>query len=124
MKTGLFSIGLDTYWPQFHGLLDNLNGYHDHISNKLQDMGARIVDAGMVDTPEKAQEAAKLFKTEDVDIIFLFISTYALSSTVLPVVQKAKVPVVILNIQPVAQLDYEKFNAMGDKGKMTGYWLD
>ena len=124
MKTGLFSIGLDTYWPQFHGLLDNLNGYHDHISNKLQDMGARIVDAGMVDTPEKAQEAAKLFKTEDVDIIFLFISTYALSSTVLPVVQKAKVPVVILNIQPVAQLDYEKFNAMGDKGKMTGYWLE
>lgn len=124
MKTGLFSIGLDTYWPQFHGLLDNLNGYHDHISDKLQDMGARLVDAGMVDTPEKAQEAAKLFKTEDVDIIFLFISTYALSSTVLPVVQKAKVPVVILNIQPVAQLDYEKFNAMGDKGKMTGYWLE
>lgn len=124
MKTGLFSIGLDTYWPQFHGLLDNLNGYHDHISNKLQDMGARLVDAGMVDTSEKAQEAAKLFKTEDVDIIFLFISTYALSSTVLPVVQKAKVPVVILNIQPVAQLDYEKFNAMGDKGKMTGYWLE
>lgn len=124
MKTGLFSIGLDTYWPQFHGLLDNLNGYHDHISNKLQDMGANLVDAGMVDTPEKAQEAAKLFKTEDVDIIFLFISTYALSSTVLPVVQKAKVPVVILNIQPVAQLDYEKFNAMGDKGKMTGYWLE
>jgi L-arabinose isomerase len=87
-------------------------------------MGANLVDAGMVDTPEKAQEAAKLFKTEDVDIIFLFISTYALSSTVLPVVQKAKVPVVMLNIQPVAQLDYEKFNAMGDKGKMTGYWLE
>ena len=124
MKTGLFSIGLDTYWPQFDGLLDNLNGYHYHISNKLQGMGANLVDAGMVDTPEKAQEAAKLFKTEDVDIIFLFISTYALSSTVLPVVQKAKVPVVMLNIQPVAQLDYEKFNAMGDKGKMTGYWLE
>lgn len=124
MKTGLFSIGLDTYWPQFDGLLDNLNGYHYHISNKLKGMGANLVDAGMVDTPEKAQEAAKLFKTEDVDIIFLFISTYALSSTVLPVVQKAKVPVVMLNIQPVAQLDYEKFNAMGDKGKMTGYWLE
>lgn len=124
MKTGLFSIGLDTYWPQFDGLLDNLNGYHYHISNKLQGMGANLVDAGMVVTPEKAQEAAKLFKTEDVDIIFLFISTYALSSTVLPVVQKAKVPVVMLNIQPVAQLDYEKFNAMGDKGKMTGYWLE
>ena len=124
MKTGLFSIGLDTYWPQFDGLLNNLNGYHKHISQQLQNMGAELVDAGMVDTPEKAQDAAKLFKTEDVDIIFLFISTYALSSTVLPVVQKAKVPVVMLNIQPVAQLDYEKFNAMGDRGKMTGVWLE
>lgn len=124
MKTGLFSIGLDTYWPQFDGLLDNLTGYHKHISGKLQDMGASLVDAGMIDTPEKAQDAAKLFKTEDVDIIFLFISTYALSSTVLPVVQKAKVPVVMLNIQPVAQLDYETFNAIGDKGKMTGVWLE
>ena len=68
--------------------------------------------------------AADLFKREDVEIIFLFISTYALSSTVLPVVQKAKVPVVILNIQPVAQLDYDHFNAMDDRGKMTGVWLE
>ncbi|KMT64815.1 L-fucose/L-arabinose isomerase family protein [Catenovulum maritimum] len=124
MKTGLFSIGLDTYWPQFDGLLDNLNGYHNHISEQIKGMGAELVDAGMVDTPEKAQDAAKLFKTEDVEIIFLFISTYALSSTVLPVVQKAKVPIVMLNIQPVAQLDYDKFNAMGDRGKMTGVWLE
>ncbi|WP_016957759.1 L-fucose/L-arabinose isomerase family protein [Catenovulum agarivorans] len=124
MKTGLFSIGLDTYWLQFDGLLDNLNGYHNHISEQIKGMGAELVDAGMVDTPEKAQDAAKLFKTEDVEIIFLFISTYALSSTVLPVVQKAKVPIVMLNIQPVAQLDYEKFNAMGDRGKMTGVWLE
>jgi L-arabinose isomerase len=87
-------------------------------------MGTDIVDAGMVDSPERAREAAALFKTEDVDIIFLFISTYALSSTVLPVVQKAKVPVVLLNLQPVAQLDYEAFNALGDRGKMTGVWLE
>ena len=27
-------------------------------------------------------------------------------------------------LQPVAQLDYEKFNALGDRGKMTGIWLE
>jgi L-arabinose isomerase len=43
---------------------------------------------------------------------------------VLPVVQKTKVPVVMLNLQPVAQLDYEKFNALGDRGTMTGIWLE
>lgn len=124
MKTGLFSIGLDTYWDQFDGLLDNLNSYHAQIHDRIVAMGVDVIDAGMVDNPNKAQAAADLFKREDVEIIFLFISTYALSSTVLPVVRKAKVPVVILNIQPVAQLDYEKFNAMDDKGKMTGLWLE
>jgi L-arabinose isomerase len=124
MKIGLFSIGLDTYWDQFDGLLDNLNAYHAQIHDRIGAMGVEVIDAGMVDNPNKAQEAADLFKHEDVEMIFLFISTYALSSTVLPVVQKAKVPVVILNVQPVAQLDYDKFNAMGDKGKMTGVWLE
>jgi len=124
MKVGLFSIGLDTYWDQFDGLLDNLNSYHAQIHDRIAAMGVDVIDAGMVDNTNKAQLAADQFKREDVEVIFLFISTYALSSTVLPVVQKAKVPVVILNIQPVAQLDYDKFNAMDDKGKMTGVWLE
>ncbi len=124
MKAGFFSIGLDTYWPQFDGLLDNLNRYHAGIRDRIAGMGTDLVDAGMVDNVEKAGGAATLFKKEDVEIIFLFISTYALSSTVLPVVQRAKVPVVMLNLQPVAQLDYEKFNALGDRGVMTGVWLE
>ncbi|WP_317168805.1 L-fucose/L-arabinose isomerase family protein [Cyclobacterium plantarum] len=83
-----------------------------------------MVDAGMVDTPEKARKAADLLKKEDVEIVFLYVSTYALSSTVLPIAQKVKAPIVILNLQPVPQLDYEKFNALNDRGKMTGVWLE
>lgn len=124
MKAGIFSIGLDTYWSQFDGLLERLNGYHAEIRDRIAGMGIEVVDAGMIDNPEKAGGAAVLFKKEDVEVIFLFVSTYALSSTVLPVVQRAKVPVVILNLQPVAQLDYEKFNALGDRGVMTGIWLE
>lgn len=124
LKAGLFSIGLDTYWDQFPGLRDNLLGYHASIAKRISEMNAKVVDAGMVDQVDKAQDAAALFKREDVDMIFLFISTYALSSTVLPVVQKAGVPVVVLNLQPAPQLDYEAFNALGDRGKMTGVWLE
>lgn len=124
MKIGLFSIGLDTYWGQFDGLLDRLTGYHNEIRDRIEAMGVDVTDAGMVDHVDKAGAAAQLFKQEDVEIIFLFISTYALSSTVLPVVQKTGVPVVMLNLQPVAQLDYEAFNALGDRGKMTGVWLE
>ena len=124
MNIGLFSIGLDTYWDQFDDLLNNLENYHGQIKKKLCDMDVNVIDLGMVDNTEKAQIAAKEFKQSDVEIIFLFVSTYALSSTVLPVVQKAKVPIVILNLQPVAQLDYKSFNEVGDRGKMTGLWLE
>ena len=82
-----------------------------------------VVDAGMVDTVEKARDAADLFKREDASLIFLHISTYALSSTVLPVVQKAKVPVIILNLQPTRAIDYNWFNSLPDREVMTGEWL-
>lgn len=124
MKTGIFSIGLDTYWPQFGGLRAKLNGYHAEIRDRIAAMGVEMVDGGMVDNVELAHTAASLFKKEEVELMVLFISTYALSSTVLPVVQKMKVPVIMLNLQPVAQLDYERFNALGDRGKMTGVWLE
>ena len=33
IKVGLFGIGLDTYWPQFDGLLERLEGYQNQIAN-------------------------------------------------------------------------------------------
>lgn len=89
----------------------------------METFGAEVVNVGLIDSPVKAREAAEFLKKEDVGIVFLYVSTYALSSTVLPVVQKLKCPIVILNIQPVAAIDYEKFNKMGDRGLMTGEWL-
>ncbi|MCK7554649.1 arabinose isomerase [Chitinophaga sedimenti] len=50
-------------------------------------------------------------------------TTYALSSTVLPVVQRVKVPVIILNLSPAAAIDYTAFNALSDRTQMTGEWL-
>ncbi|MDR1340770.1 MAG: L-fucose/L-arabinose isomerase family protein [Prevotellaceae bacterium] len=123
IRVGLFGVGLDTYWPQFDGLLARLTGYQREIAEKMNALGAEVIDAGMVDAPEKAHAAAALLKREDVEIVFLFISTYALSSTILPIVQETGVPVIILNVQPVAAIDYQALNAMKDKGKMTGEWL-
>ena len=123
-KVGLFGIGLDTYWDQFDGLLDNLKSYQKRIGDKMTALGAGVVDAGLIDNPVSARKAAEELHREDVDMIFLYISTYALSSTVLPLAQKVKVPMVLLNLQPEPQLDYESFNALGDRGKMTGVWLE
>lgn len=123
MKIGLFGIGLDTYWPQFEGLKERLEGYLSVVENKLFEIHPSVINAGLVDCVDKAFETGRLFSTQDVDIIFLYVSTYALSSTVLPVVKKAKVPVIILNLAPEAAIDYTSFNAMTDRTKMTGEWL-
>ena len=124
VKVGIFAIGLDTYWPQFGGLLENLENYRQRISARIRDSGVEVMDAGMVDNPEKARVAAEYLKSNDIEMLFLYVSTYALSSTVLPIAQKVKVPVIILNLQPVPRLDYESFNRIGDRGRMTGIWLE
>lgn len=123
LKIGLFGIGLDAYWEQFTGLKERLEGYLSVVNRKLSDVHQGIVNLGLIDTAEKAFEAGRKFRTEDVDLIFLYVSTYALSSTVLPVVQRAKVPVIILNLAPEAAIDYASFNKMNDRTKMTGEWL-
>ena len=123
-RIGLFGIGLDTYWPQFDGLLQRLTGYQKTIAQRISELGADLVDVGMVDSPTKARAAASQIRRGEVDMVFLYVSTYALSSTVLPVVQECHVPVVVLNLQPVPQLDYQTFNSLGDRGRMTGVWLE
>lgn len=123
VRVGLFGIGLATYWPQFDGLRERLEGYQARVRDGLAARGADVVDAGLVDTVEKARAAADRFKREDVELLFLYVSTYALSETVLPVVQKAGVPVIVLNLQPTAAMDYEAFNRMEDRVAMTGEWL-
>lgn len=122
-KIGLFGIGLDTYWPQFPGLKQRLEQYLAAIEQRLSAIHPGIVNAGLVDTTDKAFESGVTFRKENVDLIFLYVTTYALSSTVLPVVQRAKVPVIILNLSPGAAIDYAAFNEMSDRTKMTGEWL-
>lgn len=123
IKVGLFSIGLEAYWAQFPGLEQRLRGYVTRVASKLTDMGVTVVDLGLIDNTEKAFAAGHAFRRADVDIIFLYVATYALSSTVLPVVRRAHVPVIVLNLAPTAAIDYVSFNQMEDRTAMTGEWL-
>ncbi len=123
MVVGLFSIGLDAYWPQFTGLRERLEGYNRILQKQLSGPDVTVVNLGLIDTPEKAVSAGHQFRQADVDLIFLHVATYALSATVLPVVRRAKVPVIILNLAPGEAIDYRAFNALQDRGKMTGEWL-
>ena len=123
LKIGLFGIGLNAYWEQFEGLKERLDAHVDVVYEKLKALCPQTLNLGLIDTTEKAFEAGREFRRNDVDIIFLYVSTYALSSTVLPVVQRAKVPVIILNLAPDKAIDYSAFNKMPDITKKTGEWL-
>ena len=114
-KVGLFSIGLAAYWPQFDGLEQRLAGYGRFVGQRMQTLGAEVVDVGMVDDQPKAAAAGATFIREDVDLVICYVTTYSTSSQVLPAVQRAKRPVLILNLQPTAQLQYAKTG--------TGEWL-
>jgi L-arabinose isomerase len=114
-RIGLLGIGLAAYWPQFEGLHERLLGYQRDVEARLAELGADVVSAGLVDTAEGAREAGDLLAAGRVDIVMLYTATYATSAQVLPAVQAAKVPVVILNLQPTRSLDYESMT--------TGEWL-
>lgn len=114
-RIGVFGIGLAAYWDQFPGLKERLTGYQRHVESKLAEMGVDVVSAGLVDTQQAAVRAGEEFAGAGLDLIFCYVGTYATSSQVVPVVQRAKLPVVVLNLQPCAALDYANSD--------TGEWL-
>lgn len=123
LRVGLFGIGLDAYWPQFPGLRSRLESYLARVGEKLGQPGVEVINLGLVDNYNRAAAAGHEFRRQDVDLIVLHVTTYALSSTVLPVVRRAKVPVLVLNLAPEPAIDYARFNALSDRAQMTGEWL-
>jgi len=123
LRIGLFGIGLDAYWPQFPGLKDRLERQIQSVCDRVARPGVELVNLGLIDTPTKALEAGHRLRREDIDLIMLYVTTYALSSTVLPVVQRARVPVVVLNLAPTPAIDYVNFNRLNDRTAMIGEWL-
>ncbi len=114
-RIGVFGIGLAAYWSQFPGLKERLEGYRREVESRIGNFGAEVVSAGLVDTAPAAREAGVMLAQADADLLVCYVGTYATSSQVLPIVQKARVPVLVLNLQPVAALDYENTD--------TGEWL-
>ncbi len=113
-RIGLYAIGHPHYWVQFDGLLDRLIRYNDFIEGEMSEWG-EVFNFGMVDTEAKAHEAGEYFNANNVDILFCFASTYALSASNIAVPQVCRRPLIVLNLQPVEQMNYAQTG--------TGEWL-
>lgn len=106
-RIGVFGCGCHFYWQQFPGLRDKLLGYQQYFEERLNQEGVDVVSGGLVDTSQLAVHTGDAFRRQGVQFLICYMSTYALSSTVLPIVQRAGVPMVIVSLQPHKAMDYE-----------------
>ena len=60
VKVGLLCVGLNTYWSQFEGLFQRLMGYHHYVGERIKDYDVNVIDAGMIDSFDKAEQASEL----------------------------------------------------------------
>ena len=123
LRVALCGIGLEAYWEQFDGLRAELEGYLARAGEQIQSPGMEIMPLGLVDSAVRAREAGRQCRATNADLLILYVTTYALSSTVLLLAQQAEVPILVLNLQPRASIDYAEFNRLPDRTRMTGYWL-
>ncbi|MFD0715015.1 hypothetical protein [Paenibacillus sp. GCM10027626] len=113
-RIGLYSVGLEAYWGQFPTLRDRLIEYGRFIEQRVS-AWAEVYNYGMVDSEMEGRRAGEWLSERHVDLVFCHAATYAVSSTVLPVHQLCKAPVIVLNLQPAARINYDETT--------TGEWL-
>ncbi len=114
-KIGIYTMGLKAYWAQFAGLHERMMEYGNFIAEKIEKMDVEVFFYGLVDCEEEGRKCGEYFNGKGVDLIFAHAGTYVTSASVLPVHQICSAPVVILNLQPTAQINYLKTS--------TGEWL-
>jgi L-arabinose isomerase len=112
---GLVAGGLGAYWPQFPELLPTLRRSAQIVSERLKTFDADVVDVGFISDASEAAAAAEKLRVAGCDLIVMFMTTYMTSSMVVPIGQRAKAPVLLVNLQPSESMDHSTFD--------TGRWL-
>lgn len=103
---GVMSIGLDTYWDQFPGLLEEMRRKSARLREKLEFHQVTVRDFGMIDRAEKAYAALPEIQAADLDVLFVDMVTYGTSATFGVIARALSIPVVLVALQPQAAMDY------------------
>jgi len=105
-EIAVFSVGLDTYWKQFPGLLEEMHCKTGILLKKLEKHQVHVTDFGMIDNAGKAYETLPAIKAADPDVLLVDMVTYATSITFAPILREMNCPVVLLALQPLQAMDY------------------
>lgn len=109
-KIGIFAVAHATYWEQFEGLKDKIMEYHKELFSLVEENDIEVVDFGMIDSSEKAYAVLPDILSENVDVLFCNMVTYATSSVFAPIIREINKPMVLIALQPRKALDYTKAN--------------
>ncbi len=100
-------LGHYIYFQQFECLFEELNRKSATFLRFFDDT-ADVFVTDYVDRVEKAFGTVKSLKSRDVDAVFLLLTTYLPSSLAAPFANYLDVPQILVGIQPLDHLDYEK----------------
>ena len=114
-KVGLVAGGLGTYWPQFPGLLPQLQASAKFVSERIAKLDVELVDVGFISDAQEGAAAAEKLRAAGCDLIVTFLTTYMTASMIVPIAQRSNAPVLVINMQPTEQMDHANFD--------TGAWL-
>ncbi|MEN8192131.1 MAG: L-fucose/L-arabinose isomerase family protein [Bacteroidota bacterium] len=106
-KVGIYGVGHYNYWPQFEGLLDKMKEKMTVFEKMVEENGVEVVNFGIGDDAESAYKIVKEIKSENLDMLFIDMLTYATSSAIGIIFKEVDVPMVMVALQPDKALDYE-----------------
>jgi L-arabinose isomerase len=107
-RVGIFGVGYHVYWNQFPGLLGELMAKLDVLVERVRATGVTVETFGMVDKAQDAYALVPKLKAADLDLIFCDMLTYATSATFGAIVRNLDVPIVLVALQPMAAMDYQR----------------
>ena len=105
-KIAIVTLGHYIYFEQFEGLREELIQKGEQFKKYLNPEMCDVVDGGYIDCVDDAFEAVKSLKKEDVDMLFVLMSTYVPSAVCAPFARYLDIPQVLVGIQPLDRLDY------------------
>ena len=107
-RIGILGVGHHTYWEQFDGLWESLQEKMNIFDSKVKACGVKTILFGISDSAEKAAEILPKIKQADFDLLFIDMLTYATSSTIANIFREVNIPMVMVALQPLKAMDYEK----------------
>lgn len=104
---GLLPTGHKIYWGQFPKLKAKGEKMFQKLMDNLSKIG-NVITSDLVDSVEKAQEAGKLFRESDIDVLLIFPFGYTTGMMIVPVVKELNVPIRLLNAHEDSSYNYKE----------------